>query len=101
MTASAPSVNRAVSKGRSARWKFLCQGPEPDPDPADSSCLSNHDFLRAASGLVTVQVPILPAKPQLLFVYLSQEAVALYFEGVCILFAQLKISEEAAPEEDQ
>lgn len=71
--APAKSVNRAVNKSSTERWRFLCQDVEPDPHPADSSCLPNHDSLRAASGLVTLQVPILTAKPQLPIVCLSQK----------------------------
>lgn len=54
---------------------------------------------------MTAPAPSLTAKPQLPFVCLSQETIASNFEDVCTLLAeslcaQLKISEEADPEED-
>ena len=104
--ASAIGVDGPGSKCSSARWRVHSQGAEADPDAADPPCLPNHDSLGAASGLVSAQAPSLTAKPQLPVVCLSQETIALYFEGVCILlaeslYAQWKISEDADPEKDQ
>jgi len=81
-------------------------GTESGPEPGDPSCLPSHDSLGTASALESAQAPSLTAKPQLPFVCLSQGTIALYFESVCMLlaeslYAQLKISEEAGPEEDQ
>lgn len=103
--ASAIGVNGAGSKRSSPRWRVRSWGAEADPDPADPPCLPSHSSLGTASGLMTAPAPSLTAKPQLPFVCLSQETIASNFEDVCTLLAeslcaQLKISEEADPEED-
>lgn len=65
--------------------EYALWSEKADPDLAGPSFLSSHDFLGSASGFVSAQVASLTAKLQLPFVCLSQETIALYLEGVCML----------------
>lgn len=85
------------------RCRVHAGGTETSPDLAVPSCLPSHGSLIAASVLGSARASSMAAKPQLPFVCLNQETIPFYFEGILLaepLFAQLKISEEANPEDN-